>query len=171
MKLTPKNVVDIINAYTIDLEPMISIANRYGITRQGVHKALKRAGIDTTKATNGTITVTCTLCGQPVTKSRAYIRSRRHVFCDQECYYAYIESVQPGGNYAQYRHGQRLARAFVSRFFDLQPEHVVHHEDRDNRNNDKANLRVFANQGDHIRYHRWSKDGIEIKPIWDGSLT
>jgi len=168
MRLTPKQEVDIINAYKVDLEPIISIAQRYHVTRQAIYKALHRNGIDTSKESNGHITVTCTCCGQPVTKYRAYLRNRKHVFCDTECYYAYIEGKQQGA-YNESRQGQRIARTVIkSTGFNLLPEHIVHHEDRNNMNNNLENLRVFANQGDHIRYHRWSKDGVEIKPIWDG---
>ncbi len=35
----------------------------------------------------------------------------------------------------------------------LLAEEVVHHEDRDKRNNDPSNLFVFANQADHARHH------------------
>jgi hypothetical protein len=35
----------------------------------------------------------------------------------------------------------------------LLPTEVVHHEDGDVRNNDLGNLRLFASQTEHMRYH------------------
>ena len=32
---------------------------------------------------------------------------------------------------------------------------MVHHEDEDKANTDPANLKVFANVGDHNRYHAY----------------
>jgi len=168
MKLTPKAIVDIINAYKIDLIPITDLAKRYNVTRQAVYKALKLHGVDTSSASNGKITVSCTCCGEPIIKHRCNIRKRKYIFCDKECYYAYIEGMQQG-EYNQNKQGQRIARVIVSQYFDLKPGHIIHHEDRNNKNNHPSNLKVFANQGDHIRYHRWDKDGIVINPIWDGS--
>jgi len=169
MKLTPRIIVDIITAYKVDLVPITHLAKQHHVTRQAVYKALKSHGIDTTKQANGKLTVSCTCCGKPIAKSRSIIRNRKHIFCDKECYYAYIEGLQQG-EYNQSRQGQRVARAIVSRCFELKPGHIIHHEDRNNKNNHPSNLKVFANQGDHIRYHRWDKDGIEIQPLWDGSI-
>ncbi len=41
----------------------------------------------------------------------------------------------------------------------LEEDEVVHHEDENRHNNDPSNLRVFASQGDHLRYHAWLKAG------------
>jgi len=168
MKLTPRIEVDIITAYKVDLVTVKELAKRYGVTRQGIYKALKRNNIDTSDNANGKIVVSCTCCGASVRKNRSHIRKRKHIFCNMECYYAYIEGLQQG-EYNQSRQGQRVARAVISQYFTLKPGNIVHHEDRNNKNNHPSNLKVFANQGDHIRYHRWAKDGIEIKPLWDGS--
>ena len=168
VRLTPREQVDIIHAYTIGLEPMVEIAKRYNKTRQGIYKVIKRAGIN--PAEYGRLAVSCTACGEVTTRPRCQVRNRRHLFCSQECYYGYLEGKQQG-EYNGNRHGQRIARAVVSQYFELKPGHIVHHEDRNTRNNEPRNLRVFANQGDHIRYHRWGADGIEIKPVWDGSLV
>ncbi len=57
----------------------------------------------------------------------------------------------------------------VSKAFDLLPGQVVHHEDRNCNNNSLGNLKVFANQGDHIRYHRL---GAEYsRPAWEGLIN
>jgi hypothetical protein len=43
---------------------------------------------------------------------------------------------------------QLLQRALV-------PGEIVHHEDRNRKNNDPSNLIVFKNQSDHIHHHNW----------------
>ena len=165
-RLSERQTVDIITAFTVELESMQSIANRHNRTRQGIWKLLKRNGINPDEY--GKITVSCTACGAPVVRSRSHVRHRKHLFCGLECYSGYIEAMQ-NGSYSQNRQGQRVGRAIVSRYFALQPGNIVHHEDRNTMNNRPKNLKVFANQGDHIRYHRWTKDGIDVKPLWDGS--
>lgn len=165
-RLTPKQEVDIITAFTLDLVPMIDLAKRYGRTRQGIWKVLKRNGIK--PSDYGQIQVSCSACGSAMTKHRSQVRHKKYLFCCQECYYAFLEGRQQG-EYNGNRQGQRVARAIVSNYFKLLPGHIVHHEDRNTRNNSVKNLKVFANQGDHIRYHRWSKDGIDVRPVWDGS--
>lgn len=166
-RLNEKQVVDIINAFTVNLEPVLSIADRYNRTRQGVYKLLWSHGINPQEY--GKLLVSCTACGQEVMKHRRLIRHRKHLFCNQECYYAYVEAMQEG-SYNQNRQGQRVGRAIVSNYYDILPDQIVHHEDRNTLNNHPKNLKVFANQGDHIRHHRWSADGVEVKPVWDGSL-
>lgn len=169
MKVTESAKGDIVRAYTEELEPMISIAKRYGITRQGIWKVLNKAGIDTSKRLGNTRhEVTCLACKETFIKGRAYIRQHRHVFCSRDCYFAFLEAKQEG-SYKYWRHGMRIAREVVSQYFDLQERNVVHHEDRNCYNNHPSNLKVFATNGDHVRYHRWSADGVEIEPLWDGS--
>ena len=67
--------------------------------------------------------------------------------------------------YVSYGRKCQEARQLVSRHFELRPEHVVHHEDRDARKNSLINLKVFADNSDHLRYHR----GLLVKPIWEGA--
>ena len=160
--ITQAQTVDVIDSYTNNLESMQSIANRLNITRQGIYKVLKRNGIDTRK--NGGLDVSCFTCNRVFKKHRCQVRKALHVFCSEECYHAFLKAGR-GGAYIQSRHGQRIAREIVSRHFDLLEGHVVHHEDRNCLNNIVVNLKVFACQGDHIRYHR----GFEVVPVWDGS--
>ena len=156
--------VDIVNAYTTKLTPAIDLAQKHGITRQGIYKILKANGVDTSK--RGPMAVSCTACGKQIERNRARIRHQKNHFCDMECYYSYLEASQ-GGEYVYSRQGQRVARSVVSKYFDLLDNHVVHHKDRNTLNNLPKNLMVFACQGDHIRYHRLGPD--YVKPIWDGS--
>ena len=167
VKLNKNQIVDVINAYTLDLESAQSIADRYHRTRQGIYKLLRSNGIAPTDY--GKLAVSCTACGGGLTRYRSHVKHRKHLFCNHDCYIAYIEAMQ-GGSYNQNRQGQRVGRSVVSACFDIQPGQIVHHEDRNTMNNHPKNLRVFQNQGDHIRHHRWASDGIEVKPVWDGSL-
>ena len=167
-KLNERQIVDITNAYTINLESAQSIADRYSRTRQGIYKLLHAHGIS--PQDYGKLAVSCTACGTGLMRHRNRIRHRKHLFCDQECYMAYVEAMQEG-SYNQNRQGQRVGRSVVSAYYDIQPGQIVHHEDRNTLNNHPKNLKVFANQGDHVRHHRWARDGVEVKPAWDGSIV
>jgi len=162
MRLTPKDQVDIIRAYSEQLTPMIALATQYGITRQGIHKMLKKAGIDTTCHK---VTVSCSTCDKEIKRHKSRIRKQLNHSCDDACYSAFLKAGN-GNPYIQSRQGQRIARKKVSELFDLQPGNIVHHEDRNTLNNMLNNLKVFRNQGDHIRHHR----GFTVTPIWDGTV-
>lgn len=159
--LTKLQEVDIVNAYSIDLIRMEDLSIQYNRTRQSIWKVLKKYGIDTAGA--GSMDVSCYTCNKEFKKYRYQVRKNLHVFCSEECYFAFLEAGR-GGAYAESRTGQRLGRYVVSQYFDLQPGNIVHHEDHNTCNNLPHNLKVFRNQGDHVRYHR----GFDIKPIWDG---
>lgn len=164
MKLSPKAKVDIIEAYETKLEPMSKIANRYNVSRQAIHKFLKKANINTTK---GKIMISCSACGEEFPRHKFRIRKQKFHFCCPECYHAFLDA---GGKlpYISDRHGQRLARAKIIELgFPLSDSHIVHHEDRNCLNNSIENLKIFRNQGDHVRYHRLGSD--YVNPIWDGS--
>lgn len=162
--LSEREEVDIVRRFTVGLEPAISLADQYQRTRQAIYKTLRKHGVE--PAAYGRLTVTCTACGEPFELPRGRVRNRKRIFCSRECYWAYIEGMQQG-EYVGWRHGSRIARIVVSNHFDLKPGHIVHHEDRNNRNNSPENLRVFASQGDHIRYHRLGAD--YATPIWNGA--
>lgn len=158
-KITQKDKVDIIHAYQ-SLEKVASLALKYDVTRQAIYKILKQHDIDTSKKQ---LQVSCSACGEILTRNKARVRKQKNHFCNYKCYYIFLEAGN-GNIYIQSRQGQRTARRIVSYFFDLQDGHIVHHEDRNNLNNLPYNLKVFACQGDHIRYHR----GFEVVPIWNG---
>jgi hypothetical protein len=147
--LTRNQKVDIIDAYTNQLTPMIELADKYGITRQGIYKILKKAGVDTTTQR---FTVSCTACGNKLSRPKSKVRRQLNHFCSTDCYYAFLAAGN-GFPYLQNRHGQMQARSIVSQYFSLQEDHVVHHEDRNTLNNRLDNLKVFACNGDHVRYH------------------
>ena len=157
--LTPKERVDIVNAFVDDLVPMMELGKRYDVSRHSIYKTIKKAGVDIQSF--GRMDVSCTTCGEVVSRPRMRIRKQKHHFCGYDCYYAFLEAGN-GLLYVPSRQGQRVARQKVGEFFGLQPGHVVHHEDRNCLNNDIHNLVVFRCQGDHVRHHR----GFEVVPLW-----
>lgn len=159
MRITSNDIVNIVHAYTVELVPMIELAKRYNVTRQAIYKVLRKAGIDTSKRLTP---VSCTVCGNEMLRTRPRIRNQKWHFCDHKCYSAWLNA---GGRWIEWRQGSRIARSKVSEVFGLQPGHIVHHENKNQYDNRIENLRVFRNQGDHVRYHR----GFDVDPLWDGS--
>lgn len=159
-KLMAKDKVDIIKGYE-NLEPMIALAKKYGVSRQYVHRIIKAAGVE---INDKPILVSCAACGNELMRPRNRIRTQKHHFCSQVCHYAWIEAGQPG-KYIPSRQGQRIARKIASKFINLEPGYIVHHINRNTLDNDPINLMVFRNSGDHIRHHR----GFDVTPLWDGS--
>ncbi len=166
VRLTDVEKVYIINAYETDLIPMIDLAKRYGVTRQCIFKALNKAGVNTHKGTEGAsqITFSCTVCGKEGTRHRGDFRKRKHVFCGEACYFAWLKHGN-GDPLIMHRNSSRQARAITSDHFALRPGNIVHHKDRNQYNNELNNLMVFTNNGDHIRHHR----GFIVPVLWDGS--
>ena len=133
------------------------IADRYGVTKEAISLYCSR----TRTRTNAPSTLaTCESCKKEVIVSGDR-RKRIRYFCSQKCYHDWYAFA---GSWV-WRQGQRIARARVQKHFSLGPHNVVHHLDRDNRNNDLSNLWVFATSSEHMSFHR----GGEGKPIWKGS--
>ncbi len=161
MKINPNQYCDIVNAFSNQLESMVSIGKRYGVTRQTIHRVLSLSGVPIGES--GKMAVTCAACGAGVVRYRSRIRKNKNHFCNMDCYSDYLEAGN-GNPYIQNRQGQRIGRAIVSNYYDLQPGQIVHHVDRNTLNNLPKNLMVFANQGDHTRHHR----GFDVDPVWVG---
>ena len=145
----------VINRYN-NLEPMISIADDYGVTRQAIYKVLRIAGVDTTKRL---LQVECKQCGKAISRQKGRVRNTINPYCSMDCYHQAIKS-----NYKPSRQGQRIGRRIVGLLFDLLPSHIVHHEDKDQGNNNPDNLMAFKSQAEHMSYHRGGKG----QPIWIG---
>lgn len=165
-RLTDLELVNIVYGYSVELKPMIELAKQYGITRQGVYKVLHQAGIDTSKAGAGNMDVSCTCCAKVFSKHRCQVRRQKHVFCSEECYFAWLKHGN-GKPFIKNEHGKRVARKVVSKYFTVLLGQVVHHEDRNQFNNHIKNLKVFANNGDHVRHHR----GFIVNILFDGSMV
>jgi hypothetical protein len=150
---------ELVTLYTVDHLTCRQIASVAGVSHAYVHRCLKYCSVPV-KAGEWA-EVWCWQCGLVFQRqrSRAGFR-RRYVFCDEDCRRAYLKNPA----YVSDRRGIRQARRLVACYFDLKPEHIVHHHDSDERNNVLRNLAVFASNADHMRYE-W---GGKVKPIWDG---
>ena len=136
------------------------IGDRYKVSRSSVSKWLKRAGIDTQEGERAD--VTCTYCGARFSVHRKRLRTAQRLYCTQEHYIAAMRN----GSYYQHRQGQRIARDLVARYYPaLTRSNVVHHKDGNNDNNDLSNLALFADQAEHMRFHRSGKGSF----LWDGA--
>ena len=154
MKLSVTDKQDIVHRYDSNNERMVDIASMYSCSRARVWQVLKEYGVNTTKRR---ITIACAHCGNTFKRTKAHVRKTTNNYCSKECYYNAIANEN-----TYWRHGMRIARVAVSKVFNLQPYHIVHHKDGDNRNNNINNLSVYASQGDHVKHHR----GIDVVPLW-----
>ena len=148
-----------VHLYTVEHLTMEEIGAIAGISRMAVSKRFKKTC--TVSQDGEWVKTSCDWCDVRIMKRRKQWRTTTKHFCSEACYWASLEN--PG--YKPWRQGCRLARAIVNQYFKLEPGHVVHHKDGDNRNNNIDNLAVFANQGDHGKWHRSGA----YSPVWDGS--
>lgn len=154
------NVRDIESMYTVQHLTCAEIGKIIGMSRVAVWKRLQKVGI--TSQQGEWVSIACDQCGKEFdTTRKRWKRSKKH-FCCERCYWDSLYNP----NYRPNRHGQRTARDIVSKLFNLKADNVVHHHDGNNLNNHISNLKVFATQVEHLRYHR----GGNARPIWDGSL-
>jgi len=130
------------------------------VVGRSILKFLNRSGIATHDSRR---IVECGNCGIEFKKVRnVFRRSIRH-YCCRECYWEKLKNP----NYIRTNMGSRRARAAVRGCgYLLLPDEVVHHIDEDAGNNDPGNLMVFANQGDHTRWHRLGGEKSGVVPVW-----
>ena len=133
---------------------LAQLGAHYGVTKSAVCLYLKRAGTRVRANVIGSAPVLPCACG-------CGVEVQGKQYATQACYFNHRCRQTPS---IIWRHGQRIARAKVAEVFPLQPQHVVHHDDKDDRNNTLRNLHVFASQADHLSYHR----GMDTSPIWCG---
>ena len=126
-----------------------AIASHFGVSKSAISIRLSRKVLRRNRA-RPSVLCACG-CGLQV-KARKY--------ASRACYFQAV-TRQP---YVSWRQGQRIARSVVSQHFTLRRCHVVHHVDRDCRNNSISNLWVFATHADHMSHHR----GGMAQPIWRG---
>lgn len=143
---------------------MREIADMIGISKAAVSARLRKANIDIKLGEH--VRLVCTYCEKEFTRPRSRVRKNKekqyNYYCSSSCYYYSIHN----SNYIQWRHGQRIAKSIVSRFFTLTSGQIIHHRDGNNGNNSLNNLMVFASQSDHLRWHRGKN---KPKPLWDGA--
>lgn len=154
---------EIVRAFTQDLETVINLANIWDISRQGIYKILKSAGVDTSKRK---MKVSCSACGCEVMRPKSHVRSRKNIFCGTECMRAYRKaSMETSRKRAAWHRVAR--RKILSKFPGLKKEHVVHFIDEKVYNCMESNLMVFKNLGDHARWHRFG-EGSGVEVLWRG---
>jgi len=154
---------DVVSMYTVQHLSSGEISKLTGMSRTSIIKRLNKVGINTSKGRDGPCWVkyNCDFCGKKIEVRRRSFKMHAEHFCNDQCYFASRES--PG--YHPWRQGQRLARTIVSQYVTLEEGNVIHHKDGDDRNNDKANLMVFENQSDHIKFHHGKNS---VKYLYDG---
>lgn len=167
MKINRLEIPNIVRAYTTELIPVIELSGRYGITRSGIYSILHAAGVSTRYEVSAHIKTTCDneACGKEIDVVRSVYRKRLRNFCKSDCYYEWLNRENKKHPLVSNRQGMRVAKKVVeSTGFFVDYGMVVHHEDRNNLNNELHNLRVFKSNGEHVQYHR----GGGTIPIWDG---
>ena len=152
-----------IHLWTEKLYSANMIAKEMGFSRYGIIKCLNKYGIDTSK--NGGVWVKCSYCGKQIKFPKFRARKNEKTYCNQDCYLKDLHN--PG--FVEWRQGTRRARKVVEKVFDIQPEHIPHHIDGDQRNNNIDNLMVFESSSDHHKWHRLDNPGII--PIFNGRTT
>jgi len=153
---------DIVVMYTQQHLTLRQIGKLVDMSAMAVSKRHKAAGV--TAHDGEWIKANCGFCGADIERRRSEHRNKFDVYCNMECYAASRES--PG--FKPWRHGSRIARAIVSQYFKLDQEHIVHHVDGDERNNNLDNLEVYASQSDHIKHHHGKS---KVMPLWRGSAA
>lgn len=151
--------IALMEMYQRDHRTLREIGVKVGLSPQSVAKRLRRAGIESSAGT--WISRRCGFCGSDLRRTRGRARRSEKSYCNPRCYGAAWSSPSS----FEWRHGTRLARAIVEKYFPLSSGMIVDHKDGDERNNDRVNLRVFANQSDHMRSHH----GAKVPVLWDGS--
>jgi hypothetical protein len=147
-----------VTLYTVQHLTCAEIGRILGVSRFGIWKALKSAGVNSRDGE--WVECVCAQCGGPFNKPRSRWRKQRNHFCTEQCYFDSL--ANPAYNYS--RQGQRVARKVVSLHFDLVPGYVVHHWDSNTENNELKNLAVFESNAQHMSFERGGND----RPIWDG---
>lgn len=146
--LTKDELVDL---YLVKHLTMEEIARPFKVTRQCIFKALKRYGIDTTRAER--FEATCDHCGKLYSITRSRFNKQRTHYCSDTCYYTHKASILPGRT--ENRHAKRIARAVMENHLKrpLVGSECVHHIDGDQLNNHIDNLMLFASHSEHLRFH------------------
>lgn len=154
----PQRRSRVVRYYTVAHLTLRAIGRLEGISATAVLRHLRIARVSA--EAGEWVEAQCPQCHKVFRRKRARWRKARQPRCSRECYF--ISRQNP--RFRPWRHGQRLAREVVSKHFELQPTHVVHHHNGDHHDNRPSNLAVFASQSDHMRHHHTGCPA----PIWDG---
>jgi len=152
------NIADeeIARLFTVEHLTYRQIAAQIGMSPTMVGKRLRRVGVSASQGEH--VKLCCAHCGIEIDRHRSRVRKASKLFCNKECYFATRENPA----FVKWRDGGRVARAVVARYFELEPDHVVHHHDGNPGNNEPRNLAVLARE--HSKYHHRAAGSI----LWDG---
>lgn len=117
----------------------------------------------------------CTRCGKEIYRSPSK-RIKGRPFCSRQCHLKTLnEELNPGrmtpevkAKLREYRLGSGEGKTYTKTYSrhthrivaeemlgrPLKPGEVVHHIDRNKRNNSPENLMVFASQAEHAAWHK-----------------
>jgi len=130
------------------------------VSGRSIIRFLNRNGISTDYTRRA---VKCHQCGVEFEKARHCFRKSRLHFCSMPCYWKHLKNPE----YIRSVYGSRMARKVIRECGHMiSAEQVVHHIDSNANNNDPNNLMVFADQGDHIRWHRNGGSDSGVVPVW-----
>lgn len=143
--------------------PITEIAAALELTRQRVWQIVRSLGLSTHRPKGVERNCALVSCRAAIRVPQSRARKSEKSFCNAEHYYAWRFNPQ----FLGWRQGMRLGRAEVAKHFKLEPRHIVHHLDGNERNNEISNLIVFASASDHMRHHHRRS----VEPIWRGATV
>ena len=149
MKLNKRDKANITGMYH-DKVPVSKIAKKYKVARSSIYDYLNKHNITTTREPHK---VKCNCCQKTIQRPPSSIKRNLNNFCDEFCHQAFFEAG--ASHLTKNKTGTRLARNKVSTIFNLQPEHVVAHKDKDKYNNQIWNLIVFSSLSSCILYRHY----------------
>lgn len=131
------------------------------------------------------IKVTCAYCGKETLQYPSQVKRSKEHFCSNQCHMAKMNAelnptrmtpevreklsrskIDTGtGDTYRKRHGRHEHRAVAEMILGrpLQPGEVVHHINRNKKDNRSENLMIFSSQAEHARWHK-DHDGEEVMP-------
>lgn len=112
------------------------------------------------------VVVKCAYCEKPFRQGSFNYKRNHRNYCSRECY---LNASSPNRVRVPVVPGSsRRARKTLGKFFNLQPEHVVHFFDRNPKNYHLRNLMVFRNRKEFTRWNRYRDERKNIQPLFDG---
>lgn len=134
------------------------LAKKYGVSRQSIYTLLQRRKILTTKKEK--VSLLCPTCQTQFLVSPSLSKKK---FCSRTCSDTW-QIALPKLNSQKHCYGQRIARAKLEQYIQLNEEWIVWHADRNWLNNDIGNLLLFDTFQNLLYYLLWGA----VEPIFNG---